>query len=386
MFRHHTIIVNQKFLDLLRSSNIFQSRYSVNIEKSYINRYKIGDTITCPIHTCIEEFSTFAHGHQLYSAGSFSSLASTLPQGSRTGRYTSLASGLKPLGFRHPVESACMSTALYHFDREYFTAYRDYYEKTNEVTLNLKRVPTPQPQRDPIYIGHDVWIGANATITGGVTIGNGAIIAGNSVVTKDVEPYSLVAGMPARHRKFRFPEEIIQGLNEIHWWDYELGDIYRKRLDFSHPEKFINDFIKVKDNLNLLSVRRFFPYLYNYETDDITAKNLIADYHGNLLFFDKESHQIIKSKRFEEYLFPIQLGFYKNIAFLEVKDLGYLNIDTDLNIKLSSNLYDVNYTLNYDPLEHTFHITLDNRFLSSQKPGFKWQRHLLTWETFFSFL
>lgn len=385
MYHHHTITVDQQFLETLRDSNIFQNRYSANREQSYINRYKVEDTIICPIHTCIEEFSTFAHGNQLYSAGSFSSLVSTLPQGSRTGRYTSLARGLKPLGYRHPVEATSTSTAVYHFDREYFAAYREYYEKTNDVTLNLKRVPTPQPQRGPIYIGHDVWIGANATITGGVTIGNGAIIAGNSVVTKDVEPYSLVAGLPARHRKYRFPEEIIQGLEEIHWWDYELGDIYREGLDFSNPEKFINDFIKVKDNLSLLSSRRFFPYLYNYGID-ITAKNIIADYHGNLLFFDKESHKIIKSMKFEEELLPIQLGFYKNIAFLEVKDLGYLNIDTDLNIKLSSNLYDVNYTLNYDPLEHTFHITLDNRFLSSQKPGFKWQRRLLTWETFFSFL
>ncbi|WP_290786409.1 CatB-related O-acetyltransferase [Altibacter sp.] len=77
-----------------------------------------------------------------------------------------------------------------------------------------------------ITIGHDVWIGHNAIILGSVTIGNGAIIAGGSVVTKDVAPYTVVAGVPAKALKRRFSENIISEIEALQWWkmnDEELN-------------------------------------------------------------------------------------------------------------------------------------------------------------------
>lgn len=74
-------------------------------------------------------------------------------------------------------------------------------------------------------IGNDVWIGMNAMVMPGVTIGDGAIIAGGSVVVRDVEPYSIVGGNPAKAISKRFDEETIGALLEIRWWDWDPGTI-----------------------------------------------------------------------------------------------------------------------------------------------------------------
>jgi len=81
------------------------------------------------------------------------------------------------------------------------------------------------PQKGNINIGNDVWIGYNATIMAGVTIGDGAIIAANSTVVKDVEPYSIVGGNPAGELKKRFTEDKIAKLLELKWWDWDLEKI-----------------------------------------------------------------------------------------------------------------------------------------------------------------
>lgn len=81
------------------------------------------------------------------------------------------------------------------------------------------------PKKGNINIGNDVWIGHNATIMAGVTIGDGAIIATNSTVIKDVEPYSIVGGNPAKEIKKRFSKEKIRKLLELRWWDWDIPKI-----------------------------------------------------------------------------------------------------------------------------------------------------------------
>jgi acetyltransferase-like isoleucine patch superfamily enzyme len=73
------------------------------------------------------------------------------------------------------------------------------------------------PQK--VIITNDVWIGMKSTIMGGVTIGNGAIVAAHSVVTKDVPPYAVVGGVPAKIIKYRFSEDIISELQQSAWWN-----------------------------------------------------------------------------------------------------------------------------------------------------------------------
>ncbi|MEO7212699.1 CatB-related O-acetyltransferase [Mucilaginibacter sp.] len=81
---------------------------------------------------------------------------------------------------------------------------------------------SPDDKHNPyrkVTIGNDVWICANAVISDGITIGDGAIIASNAVVTKNVDPYSIVGGIPARHIRYRFEPEEIQKLLATKWWD-----------------------------------------------------------------------------------------------------------------------------------------------------------------------
>lgn len=84
-------------------------------------------------------------------------------------------------------------------------------------------------QINKIVIGHDVWIGHNAIIVGNVTIGNGAIIAAGAVVTKDVSPYSIVAGVPAKQLKKRFNDSVIAEISALHWWDLSDSEIEKIR-------------------------------------------------------------------------------------------------------------------------------------------------------------
>jgi acetyltransferase-like isoleucine patch superfamily enzyme len=76
-----------------------------------------------------------------------------------------------------------------------------------------------------VLIGNDVWIGYEALILSGVKIGDGAVIAARSVVSRDIEPYSIVGGTPAKHLRYRFSPEIIDELLKIGWWNWSFEEI-----------------------------------------------------------------------------------------------------------------------------------------------------------------
>ncbi|MEM1169307.1 MAG: CatB-related O-acetyltransferase [Cyanobacteria bacterium P01_H01_bin.35] len=90
-----------------------------------------------------------------------------------------------------------------------------------------KAMPDSWPDKGNTIIGNDVWIGYGATIMPGIQVGNGAMIATKSVVTKNVEAYSIVGGNPAKEIRKRFEEDIIKELLEIKWWDWEIEKITR---------------------------------------------------------------------------------------------------------------------------------------------------------------
>lgn len=93
-----------------------------------------------------------------------------------------------------------------------------------------------------VIIGNDVWIGANAVILPGVHIGDGAVIAAGAVVTKDVEPYAIVGGVPAKVIKYRFDKDTIEKLLVIKWWDWEIEEIEKNIELFYQPEVFIRTY------------------------------------------------------------------------------------------------------------------------------------------------
>jgi acetyltransferase-like isoleucine patch superfamily enzyme len=86
-----------------------------------------------------------------------------------------------------------------------------------ETARNIEGHPSTNGD---VTIGSDVWIGSNATIMSGVTVGDGAVIAANSCVTRDVDPYAIVAGNPARLIRHRFSPSIVEQLLGIRWWGW----------------------------------------------------------------------------------------------------------------------------------------------------------------------
>ncbi|GHU99870.1 acetyltransferase [Spirochaetia bacterium] len=97
-------------------------------------------------------------------------------------------------------------------------------------------------QKKTPLIGNDVWIGMNSIIMRGITIGNGAVVAANSIVTKDVPPYAIVGGNPARIIKYRFSENIINRLMEINWWDWTEDKIRKNVNLFYDVETFVKEY------------------------------------------------------------------------------------------------------------------------------------------------
>jgi acetyltransferase-like isoleucine patch superfamily enzyme len=93
-------------------------------------------------------------------------------------------------------------------------------------------------------IGNDVWIGARAIVMDGVNVGDGAVIAANAVVTKDVLPYAIVAGIPAKEIKYRFSDKIIQQLLDWKWWNLPVPILRKLSKEFSAEKTWTTDNLK----------------------------------------------------------------------------------------------------------------------------------------------
>ena len=103
-----------------------------------------------------------------------------------------------------------------------------------------------------VVIGNDVWIGTDALILSGVHVADGAVVAARSVVTRDVAPFSIVGGNPARHIKFRFPDETINHLLAIAWWDWPRETIVGALplLLSGNIDAFVNHYRNAKNNID----------------------------------------------------------------------------------------------------------------------------------------
>jgi len=124
------------------------------------------------------------------------------------GKFTSIASNVRVNALGHPMDRISQHNITYR-PNEYFVG-----AKIDKGFRGLR-----QSQR--VVIGHDVWVGHGAIILPGVSIGDGAVVAAGAVVTKNVEPFAIVAGVPARRIKWRFPKSVRIRIIALAWWDWE---------------------------------------------------------------------------------------------------------------------------------------------------------------------
>lgn len=133
------------------------------------------------------------------------------------GKFSNIADFVRINPGSHPVERP----SLHHF------TYRgNWYEFTDEPEEGF----FDRRRSQKVIIGHDTWLGHGAVIMPGVEIGNGAVVGSQSVVTRNVAPYTIVAGAPARFLRKRFPDEVAIALEKTCWWDWS-HEILKQRLE-----------------------------------------------------------------------------------------------------------------------------------------------------------
>lgn len=162
--------------------------------------------------------------------------------GVEIGRYCSVAQEVWLGPPQH--DTAAFSTHPFIFDHPRITASLrgdELYERVIGTSPYSGFSPFPV-DKPSIIIGNDVWIGARAVVMEGVKVGDGAVIAAGAVVTKDVAPYTIVGGVPARPIRKRFSDEIIAQLLELQWWRYDMSHV-SNRVDYGRPSEVV-DFMR----------------------------------------------------------------------------------------------------------------------------------------------
>ncbi len=187
--------------------------------------------------------SSVFEGHNYIGAGATfkgtMGLGSYIGDNSRicasVGRFCSIADNVHVVNGNHPT-SVFVST------------HSAFFSQSNNVKLSFvnenkfKELDYAVPEKGlEIKIGNDVWIGHGAVILAGVTIGDGAVVAAGAVVTKDVEPYSVVGGVPAKFIKNRFSAEQIDFLTRFKWWDKPLAWLKENADKMQNIEKLMSE-------------------------------------------------------------------------------------------------------------------------------------------------
>ncbi len=185
-------------------------------EGAVILRSRIGSWTEIGRGTTIVE-STF--GDYSYDAGSVSIIYSDV------GRFCSIASHVRINPGNHAMERV---------SQHHFTYRRRQYDFGEDDEAFFQR------RRDArCVVGHDVWIGHAAIIMPGVTVGTGAVVGAGAVVTRDVSPYTIVAGVPARPLRRRFDDATAEGLMRSEWWNWDHETLKARFEDLLDPRLFL---------------------------------------------------------------------------------------------------------------------------------------------------
>lgn len=205
--------------------------------------YKKGEKFRLAKNLLVERYANMPKG-RLLQLGAFSySRTVNMDVDFRCGRYCSIATNVALSDQEHPLDRVSTHPFSTHKHMVDFAAK----EFNSSVSIEAHNFLAPAPD-----IGHDVWIGAGAQIKRGIKIGTGAVIAARSVVTKDVPPYAIVGGIPAKIIRYRFDENTIEKLLDCRWWEFSYVDF--PKVSTKRVSEFIDGIyeLRLKEPLKIL--------------------------------------------------------------------------------------------------------------------------------------
>lgn len=210
--------------------------------KQAVHQYKVRELCLFEENVIIDSFDRFEGMNRLTTDVTFltSSIGYASYVGNRSfikntkiGRYTCIATDVMTVAGSHPTSRfVSIHPAFYSTRKQSGFTYvsEDKFSDFNYIDENRKFT---------VMIGNDVWIGSGVKIMEGITIGDGAVVAAGAIVTKDVSPYAIVGGVPAKVIKYRFDEETIKKLLELKWWEKDQAWIKSHADDFDDVEKLL---------------------------------------------------------------------------------------------------------------------------------------------------
>lgn len=201
-----------KFTITQRLLDFFDAHRIRTTHAKGVQRWKPGQIISAARNARFSSHVVLLSGDCIDQIDAFSYSFSPLGLNFTVGRYCSISWNVKSMGPQNPLGYTTNSEILYR-STGFFA---------DLLPPDWQFVP--HRQNGAVSVGHDVWIGQGVLIKGGVTIGTGAVVAAGAVVVKDVAPYEVVVGVPAKHIKFRFGDDLRQRLLASQWWRYAIHE------------------------------------------------------------------------------------------------------------------------------------------------------------------
>ena len=210
-------------------------------------------------------------------------------------------------------------------------------------------------RKGQILIQNDVWIGHGATIMSGVNIGNGAVVAAESVVTKDVPPFAIVGGNPAKVIKYRFSDEQIEKMQKIAWWNWSTEELEKNKEYFScSVDEFIEKFYPVAEeklknvqiniskekntflmfvdfnNTNSISEKIIKQYITKYRNDNTARLMIYLEENENRDVYIQKLSDILSSNNAEDLDIMVHIDLNNEMGAMKVADYYITDRSTEV--------------------------------------------------------